>query len=589
VGTSKTTPTFRQVAESLPDADALAALRAWYEGLGAREAVRHYLAKDVDGQSSRGILGGIRRRLVGLARARHRDDLAELLNHPAAQRSAQAKSVARAIEVLRELPPPQPLMGDPVSQWLSPRAAQALQAQGLHTLAALTLRIPRRRQWWMAIPGLGLAGARQIEAFFAAHPQLTERARALVEQQQAQQQQQQTQNPQLALHRDGLAAAGVVPWERLRVPHEVDGSQGTFRAPAGSATLGAHNDYEAVQAWLSLHESGATQRAYRKEAERLILWAVVERGRALSSLMTEDAVAYRAFLRHPAPQARWVGPPRPRTSPDWRPFAGGLSARSVAYALSVLGAMYRWLIEQRYTLANPFAGIKVRGASRAEPLAAARVFGEGEWRLIQTVAEGLEWSHGWTAPAAQRLRFLIDFAYATGLRASELVDARLGQIGADTQGDHWLSLVGKGSKAAKVGLPPLAQAALERYLVQRGLPAVPARWDPGTPLIGRLVGDDDGAGITAARLWYVMRRFFATTATAIEAHSPATAEKLRRASPHWMRHTHATHALARGVELNTVRDNLRHASLSTTSIYLHTDEVKRAQQLRNAFGVRDGG
>ena len=54
-----------------------------------------------------------------------------------------------------------------------------------------------------------------------------------------------------------------------------------------------------------------------------------------------------------------------------------------------------------------------------------------------------------------------------------------------------------------------------------------------------------------------------------------------------MRHTRATHALARGAELTTVCDNLRHASLSTTSIYLHTDEAKRAKQLGAAFAQRD--
>jgi hypothetical protein len=107
---------------------------------------------------------------------------------------------------------------------------------------------------------LGPASARQIEAFFAAHPLLTERAHALI-----------------AVTR----VAVVMPWERLSLPHEVDGSHGSFRAPPHTCTLNAPNDYEAVQAWLSLHESGATQRAYRKEAERLILWAIVERERAL--------------------------------------------------------------------------------------------------------------------------------------------------------------------------------------------------------------------------------------------------------------------------------------------------------------------
>jgi site-specific recombinase XerD len=54
-----------------------------------------------------------------------------------------------------------------------------------------------------------------------------------------------------------------------------------------------------------------------------------------------------------------------------------------------------------------------------------------------------------------------------------------------------------------------------------------------------------------------------------------------------MRHTHATHALGNGAELTTVRDNLRHASVSTTSIYLHGDDVKRARQIAGAFAKRE--
>ena len=122
--------------------------------------------------------------------------------------------MAAALDELRHLPAPQPLVGDALERWLPSRAAAALKGQGIRTLAQLTVRIPRRRQWWVAVPGLGQASAREIEAFFAAHPQLTERARALIAQD---------------------APGDIVPLERMTSPRaELDGSRGRFRAPAGS-------------------------------------------------------------------------------------------------------------------------------------------------------------------------------------------------------------------------------------------------------------------------------------------------------------------------------------------------------------------
>ncbi|MBB5421736.1 tyrosine-type recombinase/integrase, partial [Paraburkholderia atlantica] len=181
-----------------------------------------------------------------------------------------------------------------------------------------------------------------------------------------------------------------------------------------------------------------------------------------------------------------------------------------------------------------------------------------------------------------RLRFLLDFGYATGLRASELVGATLGHVQTDARGDHWLRVTGKGRKLARVALPPLAWDALAHYLAERELPIAPMRWRPETPVIGSLEADS-GSTISSVRLSGVLRRFFLVAAKSIEADHPPLAEKLRRPSPHWMRHTHATHALGRGAELTTVRDNLRHASVSTTSIYLHSDDVKRARQIGDAF------
>jgi site-specific recombinase XerD len=562
-------------APLFPEPASLAALRAWYEGLTARAAVNRYLPhRRADGRSSRVLIDRIRRALSAIAFARQRDDIAYLLDLPAANRTRNAAAVIHAVDVLRSTPAPEPRLSDDLSRWLAPRAVAALKTQRIRTLAELTMRVPRRRLWWRIIPGLGQTGAEAIEAFFAAHPRLTAHARQLINATQP------VQDERGVL---------VVPWENLVVPEELDGSRGRFRAPGEVCLLGASNDYAAVQSWLSLHESADTHRAYRKEAERLILWAIIERHRPLSSLTTDDAIAYRAFLQRPAPRERWTGPPCSRRSAEWRPFARGLSPRSVAYSLSVLRALFRWLIEQCYVLANPFSGIKVRGASSSGPFDTTRSLADGEWLAVRALADGLQASHGWSAPAVDRLRFLLDFSYATGLRANEFVNAMLGDIETNARDDSWLQVTGKGARSGKVALPPLAREALDRYLTQRGLPVSRRHWRPGLPLVATLARKGSSVrhghtGITATRLRQVLQRFFIQAAALIQDDAPAFAEKLRHASPHWMRHTHASHALEHGVELVAVRDNLRHASIATTSTYLHGDDARRARQVNAAFG-----
>lgn len=221
-------PPARDTSSAFPDLDGLAALRAWYEGLTARAAVHRYLGHlRADGQSSRSLLGRIRRQLIVFALSRQKPELARLFEHPAAERTARAGSVVRALDVLRHAAAPEPQVTDDVDQWLSPRIVQALQAAGIRTLADLTVRVPRRRLWWRNIARLGRVGAREVEAFFEAHPALTAQARALVCQ---------------------PTGRIVVPWETLSVPESLDGSHGRFRAPARSCLLNAETDYEAVQA-----------------------------------------------------------------------------------------------------------------------------------------------------------------------------------------------------------------------------------------------------------------------------------------------------------------------------------------------------
>lgn len=95
----------------------------------------------------------------------------------------------------------------------------------------------------------------------------------------------------------------------------------------------ARNDYQAVVEWLELRRptegsgNAHTFRAYRKEAERFLLWAIFERGKALSDLDHVDCLEYRRFLGAIGPL--WIGASSvPRWSEHWRPFEGQLGPRS---------------------------------------------------------------------------------------------------------------------------------------------------------------------------------------------------------------------------------------------------------------------
>ncbi|SFU24864.1 hypothetical protein [Paraburkholderia aspalathi] len=80
-----------------PDADELAMLRAWYAGMPVRKAVERYLPERVGaGQSARGVLGGIRRKLV-----KAWTDLAAILGLPDRERLREAKTTVEAIELFR--------------------------------------------------------------------------------------------------------------------------------------------------------------------------------------------------------------------------------------------------------------------------------------------------------------------------------------------------------------------------------------------------------------------------------------------------------------------------------------------------------
>ena len=389
----------------------------------------------------------------------------------------------------------------------------------------------------------------------------------------------------------------IVPLDQFLVPAELDGSMGAFRAPPHLCLLSARTDYDAIQAWLRAKRSPHTVRAYRKEAERFLLWAILVKRKPVSSMTVEDCEDYRDFLADPQPKTLWCGQRgRERWGPLWRPFNGPLDAASERHAVVILRTLYGWLASQGYLVGNPWAGVTPRQAS-APAIQSGRAFTRRQWLLIGEQLKQLA-----DTGANRRLGVVLTILYATGMRREELVTRKVSDLSwqafDDGTGGWMLSVLGKGMKLREVPVPDAIMKAIQGYLASRGLPT-----DPQQPanrnafLIGRI---DDAArripgkehgfeakdGIAAGTVYDQLKGFLAACADRIHVSSPADSDRLRIASTHWLRHTHGSHAIAAGVPADVVQANLGHASIATTGIYITTEKKRRHSEMQRMLQLQ---
>jgi len=156
----------------------------------------------------------------------------------------------------------------------------------------------------------------------------------------------------------------LAPVGELVVIDALSGRYGTNRSRSGHRQLDADTDQQAMLAWLARYvDSPNTLTNCRREGERLLLWALMERNKPLSSLTHEDFLVYRRFLADPQPAERWVMAPgrkAGRRDPRCRPFAGPLSEASIRQAMTVLNSLMSWLVEAGYLAGNPLSLSKRR-------------------------------------------------------------------------------------------------------------------------------------------------------------------------------------------------------------------------------------
>ncbi|WP_327384313.1 site-specific integrase [Caballeronia choica] len=346
-----------------------------------------------------------------------------------------------------------------IGAWLRPRVARRLKGEGIATLGELVAFCNRRgASWWRSIPRIGPGRTRAIISWLRrqqsalgltvdADVDSVEQAgvplvaAALVE-----------LVPDLASDHGasrGTDRLALAPLERLSVPHALSGANGENRSTA-FCYIQANHDLDAVRAYLNRYrDQPKTLRAYTKELERFLLWAVVLRGKALSDLRVEDCEAYKDFLK--SPDTRFVGERFARHSPRWRPFASGeLSSESQRYAVRALRAAFTWWVDVRYLAGNPWIAVNdPRVIQRASAMKIERALPADLWRRLRdelnarcTEENAVQW---------RAMRATILLMGDSGLRREEAASARRENLKPSVYGTLarpvWeLTIVGKGQR-----------------------------------------------------------------------------------------------------------------------------------------------
>lgn len=369
-----------------------------------------------------------------------------------------------------------------------------------------------------------------------------------------------------------LASLSPVPLEQIHLAEHLTGEMGTNRAPAFiTQQIAANNDLQAIKTWLAEFEhSPQTQRAYRKEAERLLLWSLIERQKPLSSLSRDDLRLYQHFLAYPEPSALWCGARKPRNHSHWRPFQGALSASSQAHAITVINALFSYLVEAGYLAGNPLGLMRRKlqqSASRQQASVIERFLEQDVWQTIVDYMSALPKNTPRAMTVYERVYFLFHLLYLTGARVSEVADAKMSSI-QQHRAKWWWYVTGKGQKTQRIPLNAGLLNALMRYRQFYQLPPLPQPDEEGA-LFMSLNGQ---RGVSSNMIYRLVKHVFLACATQLEKTRPEIAHKLQRASTHWLRHTAITHQADAGIELRYIKRSARHENVQTTMLYQHAED-----------------
>jgi hypothetical protein len=525
-------------------------VRSWAEGLDLGAAWRRYLAPEgpVDARQVRSELQRLLEQLRTAARGLGRPDLAVLLRRdpdaiaergpavpsleafaasqppdfyseaelqalhaqihgrPDARDSARRRQRLRerlvaAVQTLERAAPARPQPTDSPLRWFDAPLAGRLLAAGLSSLAALQAWIGQRGlHWHRSLQRIGPRTAARITHWWWTHRDSLGDL-----------------PPEAGLTRQG-------PRSGSRTDRTL-GSTAPARTPQAQWIQEDGLDAAWIARWLQNHQpSSHTWRAYRREAERWLMWARTQPAGGLSGLTAADCARYLAFLS--APPAEWTAPRgTPRWSAHWRPLEGPLGPRSLQAAQDILRALCAWLQREGLRTDNPWADLAADDAipeREARPTAAAQPQTGPDPTDRPTLLADWGWVEAWIAQ-------LTEGEGAGMQRRAGLLQA--------------VATTGRGLSAES----GLLTARTETAMPPR--PGADPRPHTGLPHTGAPSGHPIGDGTSwpgTARLRELLREAFLACADWVRPQDPAAARRLAQAGTCWLRRVHLHHHLAIG-------------------------------------------
>jgi integrase/recombinase XerD len=279
----------------------------------------------------------------------------------------------------------------------------------------------------------------------------------------------------------------------------------------------------------------------------------VEKGLSQNTILSYDRDLRKFFLFLKREKKDWARADENTLSLFvHRQSQAGLQARSLARLISALKSFYRFLLLDGLVAKDPTANLSSPKTWLSLPK--FLTVDEVAHLVLQPDERDL---HG------LRDRAMLEVLYATGLRVSELIQLRPGNI---NLGDGYVICRGKGGKERVVPLGKAAAALTRRY-IEEARPRLQRK--PVEALFLTRLGDP----FTRQGVWKMLREY--ARKAGLEA----------RVSPHILRHSFATHLLERGADLRSVQLMLGHSQITTTQIYTHVSR-DRLRQVYEKFHPR---